>query len=322
MDLAVCSRFISIFIIFTTHTACVSANSTCGGKITGEGSGRITSPFYPQMYPKNSNCEWTIVTDIGTGMRIEIEHLNNKELSNSGSIGRCYDTLDIYRALPSGADEQVTPSLCASSIAELDTRVFDVSAIGGSTEVKILFKSDYAVQMSGFSLSFYASCNVTLQGSSGVISSPGYPSDYPKNTVCTTRIVTPTDTRVHLNFLRFFLEDSVACTSDYMSIESSQTGNGIAEVPQRFCGERNPHQIVASSNDIVITFVSDGSFQKYGFDAEWSTDFATQASTEQTSTMETPSTAKPTTVAFISTFVPSLAPDLGHQTSTPEYTGT
>uniref|UniRef100_F6S1M9 CUB domain-containing protein n=1 Tax=Ciona intestinalis TaxID=7719 RepID=F6S1M9_CIOIN len=281
--------FTTLLVLFSLHGASVTATQTCGGQITGTGSGRVMSPYHPQKYPKNASCVWTIVVDVGSGLRLEVEHLNNKELSNSGSTGQCYDTLDIYQVIPAGTERRITPSLCASSVAELTTNVFEVPAIGGSTVIRIRFKSDYAIQLSGFSISYKAMCNVTVQNSTGVLTSPGYPSLYPENIVCMTRIITPQDTTVHFSFEQFILEDSADCTSDSLTINTNQ-GSGIRSVGKKYCGNKNPGQIVATSNDVTITFISDGSFPKLGFIAKWSTGASDTPVTTEATTMDVSTT--------------------------------
>nr|XP_026696718.1 uncharacterized protein LOC100184305 isoform X2 [Ciona intestinalis] len=293
--------FTTLLVLFSLHGASVTATQTCGGQITGTGSGRVMSPYHPQKYPKNASCVWTIVVDVGSGLRLEVEHLNNKELSNSGSTGQCYDTLDIYQVIPAGTERRITPSLCASSVAELTTNVFEVPAIGGSTVIRIRFKSDYAIQLSGFSISYKAMCNVTVQNSTGVLTSPGYPSLYPENIVCMTRIITPQDTTVHFSFEQFILEDSADCTSDSLTINTNQ-GSGIRSVGKKYCGNKNPGQIVATSNDVTITFISDGSFPKLGFIAKWSTDFETLATTARSTTF-----ILPTTLSMVARVVSTFA---------------
>ena len=43
----------------------------CGGTQTGSG-GHVTSPGYPQNYPNNLNCTWTLTAPTGYSVKAEI----------------------------------------------------------------------------------------------------------------------------------------------------------------------------------------------------------------------------------------------------------
>jgi len=62
-------------------------SSICGGHLQGSASGYVRSPGFPQRYPNNVRCQWVITTDIGSGMQLFFEHLDNKEMTSSGATG-------------------------------------------------------------------------------------------------------------------------------------------------------------------------------------------------------------------------------------------
>jgi len=42
----------------------------CGGPLTGP-SGNLASPYYPDNYPNNAYCVWTITVPQGSQLRID-----------------------------------------------------------------------------------------------------------------------------------------------------------------------------------------------------------------------------------------------------------
>lgn len=63
-----------------------------------------------------------------------------------------------------------------------------------------------------------AACGGTLSDGNGTITSPSYPSNYPKNKECTWKIIGPKGQRISLKFKDFKLEGSangVSIRSNY-----------------------------------------------------------------------------------------------------------
>ena len=60
---------------------------SCGGSNFFLNSGTITSPDYPQNYPTNLNCVWTIVAEKGQFVTMDIWYLHVEDK---------YDFLKVY----------------------------------------------------------------------------------------------------------------------------------------------------------------------------------------------------------------------------------
>ena len=43
----------------------------CGGLINATSAGYLSSPYYPNDYPKNLDCEWQIIVPVGERIKIE-----------------------------------------------------------------------------------------------------------------------------------------------------------------------------------------------------------------------------------------------------------
>ena len=75
-------------LLFDPSAFVEATKCDCGGEVTDVSSGEITSPCYPQRYPKNLDCTWKIVSTKGNPIQINIDFLDIKETSLSGSKGR------------------------------------------------------------------------------------------------------------------------------------------------------------------------------------------------------------------------------------------
>lgn len=68
--------------------ATTAAPGTCGGNLEAE-TGEITSPNYPNNYPENSDCTWTVSIPEGTIVL-------NLDLFSLEASGTCaYDFLEV-----------------------------------------------------------------------------------------------------------------------------------------------------------------------------------------------------------------------------------
>ena len=106
--------------------------------MTGE-SGFFTTPNYPNSYPSNMECEWTIETSHGYIIELKFEQFN---LENSGACR--YDFVDVR----DGRNEfsSLINRFCASSI------IAPIRSSSNSLFIK--FKSDNNVGETGFSASW------------------------------------------------------------------------------------------------------------------------------------------------------------------------
>ena len=61
-------------------------------------------------------------------------------------------------------------------------------------------------------------CGENLTSSSGVITSPNFPQDYPANKKCEWNITAPRGKQITLSFTDFVLEDHDSCQFDYVEV--------------------------------------------------------------------------------------------------------
>ncbi|XP_019616229.1 PREDICTED: chymotrypsin B-like [Branchiostoma belcheri] len=103
----------------------------------------------------------------------------------------------------------------------------------------------------------------TVSGSSGTISSPNYPQNYPNDAECTYVLSPGAGQQVSIEFTYFSLESHSRCSYDSVEIFDGP-GNSLG----MFCGTNMPGP-VTSSREIVVVFSSDYSVTARGFSFDY-----------------------------------------------------
>jgi len=101
----------------------------------------------------------------------------------------------------------------------------------------------------------------------GVIKTPNYPKNYPERLQCTWKIEVPKGHTVTLVFLHFFIERNVGCSNDYVKVYDG--GNTQAVMIGKYCGGLRPFKVLATSNQMTVSFTSDSSLTFSGFKAQF-----------------------------------------------------
>ncbi|XP_063817948.1 CUB domain-containing protein isoform X2 [Pseudophryne corroboree] len=114
-------------------------------------------------------------------------------------------------------------------------------------------------------------CGGLLEQSSGIISSPFYPNNYPPKSRCTWEIRATPNTSVELYFNTIRLESHPSCRYDSVTIYDGLPGSSVLA---KICQPGN-HTYRSSSNVMNIEFRSDNSNQNIGFEAQYITLVAT-----------------------------------------------
>ncbi|XP_078123745.1 low-density lipoprotein receptor-related protein 12 [Sander vitreus] len=99
-----------------------------------------------------------------------------------------------------------------------------------------------------------------LRGSSGVITSPGWPFQYPARLNCSWNIRARPGDAITLSFQDFDLQGSHRCSADWMSVSSYRSLDGL-----RVCGSSLPPPYISSQDHVWIHFHSDDSLTGKGF---------------------------------------------------------
>ncbi|XP_067101936.1 platelet-derived growth factor D isoform X2 [Osmerus mordax] len=108
---------------------------------------------------------------------------------------------------------------------------------------------------------------ITVTEVGGSIQSPRFPGSYPRNLLLTWKLLSPSNTRILLEFdPRFGLEEPENDICRYDFVEVEDISESLTILWGRWCGQRPPLRLTSKSNIIKITFKSDDYFvAKPGF---------------------------------------------------------
>jgi len=120
-------------------------------------------------------------------------------------------------------------------------------------------------------------CDREITGTSGTVTSPGYPSSYAPGMDCTTIIRAPEGNTIKLIFTRFDIDKTQGCNYDYLEIRDGDTDTSpIIETSScingKYCGKElpsGPTAINTTGNALYCKFVSDEKTSGPGFAANW-----------------------------------------------------
>ncbi|XP_019651793.1 adhesion G-protein coupled receptor G6 isoform X2 [Ailuropoda melanoleuca] len=108
-----------------------------------------------------------------------------------------------------------------------------------------------------------ANCRVILSNPSGTFTSPCYPNDYPNSQACMWTLRAPTGYIIQITFNDFDIEEAPNCIYDSLSLD-----NGESQT--KFCGATAKGlSFNSSANEMHVSFSSDFSIQKKGFNASY-----------------------------------------------------
>ncbi|XP_037612385.1 cubilin [Sebastes umbrosus] len=231
-----------------TYTA---STSSCGGDLVME-SGAFNSPNYPDAYPPNVECVWTIRSSPGNRLQLSfiVFHLQ-------GDYGCNNDYLEIREGNSTGV---LVGRFCGNSLPSNYT-----SVTGHILWVK--FVSDAQISGAGFRATFAHLYGNDVVGESGQIASPLYPRTYPYNAHYRWTITVDGDSYVQIRFLDMDIEDLLDCGYDHLKIFD---GPSVHYYPiGTFCGLALPPPLRSSGSTVTLQFISDSVVGGRGFLVEW-----------------------------------------------------
>lgn len=227
-----------------------TAMTDCHAHYT-EKSGVIHSPGWPDQYPNNAKCIWTI--NVEPGERI---YLTTTKFDTQSS----YDTLEIRDGKDSSAD----------SLLKWDGVNRDAPEVVSSyNEVYIYFKSDASITYDGFEIHWttnMTSCHASYTEDTGVLHSPGWPGKYSNNARCFWTISVTPGYKIYLNVSSFDTEDQ--SWNDYLNVWDGPN-SGSTELAELY-GEKHDVILLSSYNELSLSFQSNAALVFNGFEIFWS----------------------------------------------------
>uniref|UniRef100_A0A8C2FWR8 CUB and zona pellucida-like domain-containing protein 1 n=1 Tax=Cyprinus carpio TaxID=7962 RepID=A0A8C2FWR8_CYPCA len=228
---------------YTTITPETNSSEPCGGNMT-DWRGVLLSPRYPNNYPNNAQCTWTIHSTGNATVSLIFTDVD---------LETCCDYIKVY-------DGPSTLHPFLGEIREYRNQSFKSS----NNDLTVFFYSDHSVTRRGFYATwlFVESCGGYMTDWMGDFSSPRYPNNYPDNSYCTWTIHSTGNMTVSLTFTDVVLE--TCC--DYIKVyDGPSTLHPLLGEIREY---RN-QSFKSSSNDLTVFFYSDSSVTRRGFHANW-----------------------------------------------------
>ncbi|XP_036910803.1 procollagen C-endopeptidase enhancer 1 isoform X2 [Sturnira hondurensis] len=236
----------------------------CGGDVTGE-SGYVASESFPNHYPPNKECIWTITVPEGQTVSLSFR-VFDLELHPACR----YDALEVFAG--SGTSGQRLGRFCGTF------RPAPIVAPGNQVTLKMT--ADEGTGGRGFLLWYsgratsgteHQFCGGRLEKAQGTLTTPNWPeSDYPPGISCSWHIIAPPNQVISLTFGKFDVEPDTYCRYDSVSVFNGAVSDDAKRLG-KFCGDTVPGPISSEGNELLVQFVSDLSVTADGFSASYRT---------------------------------------------------
>uniref|UniRef100_A0A8C5WTK1 Adhesion G protein-coupled receptor G6 n=1 Tax=Laticauda laticaudata TaxID=8630 RepID=A0A8C5WTK1_LATLA len=106
-------------------------------------------------------------------------------------------------------------------------------------------------------------CRMVLSNPTGIFTSPCFPNNYPNNQACKWTIRAPSGYIIQITFVDFDIEEASGCTYDHINLDTGDKKDS-------YCGmTAKGLSFNSSRNEMIVTFTSDFSIQKKGFNATY-----------------------------------------------------
>jgi len=239
--------FILLFGLFIQGRFAASSDCNRDVTVASGTQGVMTSPGFPSQYQHLADCTYTIgAQDASSHVNVEFTVFGVEEHGNCE-----FDYLEIY----DGPTKQSTKlgRYCGSDKPPVTS--------SSGRFITVFFKSDQSVNEVGFSFKYSAGCASTFTETSHVITSPGYPGDYPSKTDCVYTLAPSDGSQFLVSVLHLSIEDSPHCNYDYLHVDNGAKGN----YNRKYCGDRDPFKFLVNGTEMNFRFVSDASVSRDGF---------------------------------------------------------
>lgn len=234
----------------------------CGGIFKATNTPQIlTSPRYPENYPRNIFCKYSIIADEGQSVSIKFLAFDLEAMNALCN----FDNVTIYK--------QSSYMLNSQTMEAVGTYCLNnsISTFRYASRIDIVFQTDSYIERSGFKFEY------STDRCGGNITAPteiGSPHDendigtYLPLASCVWFITAPSDKKILIRFEHFDLERMLGCYLDYVEVfEGHRTINTNRKA--RLCGNLTEHApaISVDSNKALVKFATDATVNERGFTA-------------------------------------------------------
>ncbi|KAK7065275.1 hypothetical protein SK128_012047 [Halocaridina rubra] len=228
--------------------------------------GVIVTPNYPNPYPHDRNCTWTIMAPRGNSINASFSDFVLEDHMDSENQRCLYDYVDIRDRQQVGAGSSTIGHYCQGR--PLPPPI----ATGPRRDIlEINFVSDYSVAENGFRMEWIINgCGDEFTKPSETFSSPKYPNAYPVNTDCEWYIKTAPGTKIQITIQDFDLESADECIYDVLKIYGGEDSTSPLLTSQ--CHKlRSPSVVTTQGNNAFLSFHSDQTVRGKGFNISYTT---------------------------------------------------
>ncbi|GAB0086814.1 Cubilin [Sergentomyia squamirostris] len=225
----------------------------CGGMLSAASvinNPKITEPNYGPI-----DCAWHVRQGDGYAISLRIMKVN---------LTRSCD--EEYINIYNGAT-QLSPHLMKICGGSVDNNL----VMSENNYLFIEYHSNEYHESSQFEFTTVpavSGCGGIIHKWTQVLKSPGNSSYYPPNIECIWEFRPDPGFHVGLEFVdRFYIEDSVNCTKDYVEIFDYRSGEWHSK--GRVCGRETPPIFNATESSLKLVFRTDGSVSGDGFAVKW-----------------------------------------------------
>lgn len=253
-------------VIFHTDASIVADGFTgfwqenCGGTfVAGKEDKYLTSPRFPEKYPSNIVCNYTIIAASDAYINVEFLDFEMEETSRGCNYGNL--TIYRYQYWPPETMEFMGTYCYRNSLSFLRYK----------RKISLIFSTDMWLERKGFNLKYHLdSCGGDVKNTT-YIEVPRNPvsNSYPDNLVCLWNVTAPADKKIIIRFERFDLEQNDYCYNDYVKVYQGSQLNNEKRLAH-LCGNLTNNElpvINVQSNKAVIKFQSATSTSTHGMSA-------------------------------------------------------
>ncbi|KAG5891254.1 hypothetical protein JTB14_019662 [Gonioctena quinquepunctata] len=215
--------------------------------------GNITSPNYPDRYPKKKHCSWLFSTTPGHRITLDFQYFDVEYHPECNS-----DYVEVYD-VGSSAKFTIAGRLCGSKLPDF------IEA--ATNKLFMTFKSDSSIQQGGFVATHATRCGGRLLATfepQYIYSHAKFGiANYDNGAVCEWSIETEDGDNVMLSFVSFDLEKGPHCRHDNLKVSNGPHLPGPSY--GRFCGTKKPLDIISDYNELLLIFTTNDSVTRKGF---------------------------------------------------------
>lgn len=232
----------------------------CGGIFRATNQRQvITSPRYPDHYPKNIFCNYSIIADEGQSVTVKFLDFD-LEATNNLCV---FDNVTIYRG---------TPYVINSPVEEVGSycKKNSLTTFRFTQRIDVVFRTDTFIERTGFKFEYGTDgCGGNITESTKISSLHDDSGEgYLPLATCIWFITAPSDKKIIVRFEYFDLETNPGCYLDYVEVYD---GHSIVDNKRkaRICGNLTEHapSISIDSNKGLVKFATDATINAIGFSA-------------------------------------------------------